>query len=340
MARTKRKINPITTEKPPLRGQEPQRYRAAGYARLSVEDSGRPGAETIEAQKQMISDYIESSTDTELLTIYCDNGETGTDFHRPGFEAMMKAVGTGSVNCIVVKDLSRFGRNYIETGNYIERIFPLFGLRFISINDCYDTLTADPGVGEYIVPLKNIINETYSRDISRKTSSALQTKQQKGEFLGTWAPYGYSRSKEDKHYLVPNPETAPVVQRIFRMRMEGASYRDIAEAMNAEGICSPSRYLWETGLCRNPSYARSIWKPNTVRSILYRQVYLGHMIQGVKRRSFFAGERLRCLPKENQTIVRNTHAPIINADDFAAVQTMAKDGQRTEKEATRTEYRC
>ena len=178
MARRKRKTDPITSGRS-LAEKATKRYRAAGYARLSTEDGGTPGAGTLESQKQLIIDYVESAPDMELAALFADNGETGTDFRRPGFESMMDRVRSGDINCIVVKDLSRFGRNYKETGNYLERIFPFLGVRFHSITDGFDTLTAENGDSSYIVPLKNLINEAYSRDISRKTACALWRCQEK-----------------------------------------------------------------------------------------------------------------------------------------------------------------
>ena len=166
MARTKRKVNPIQPAPAPV--AEKQRvYRAKGYVRLSVEDSGRPGADTIENQKELILDYIERQPDMEYCGLLCDNGQTGTNFDRPAFEQLMEEVRAGRIDCVVVKDLSRFGRNYKETGNYLERIFPFLDVRFVAISDHFDSLTAERSSVGYIVPLKNIFNELYSRDISR-----------------------------------------------------------------------------------------------------------------------------------------------------------------------------
>ena len=162
MARTKRKVNPVVPA--PEQERSKQRiYRAGGYVRLSIEDSGRPGADTIENQKELVSGYIESRSDMEFAGLYCDNGWTGTDFSRPEFERMMQDVRTGKIDCIVVKDLSRFGRNYRETGNYLERIFPFLDVRFVAVSDQFDTLDAERSSDGYIVPLKNIINEAYSK---------------------------------------------------------------------------------------------------------------------------------------------------------------------------------
>ena len=172
MARTKRKTNPVipAAEAP---AQAQKQYRAAAYARLSVEDSGKPGADTIEGQKNLLLRFIENDPTLTLYGLFCDNGQTGTDFQRPEFEKLMEAVKRREVDCIVVKDLSRFGRNYKETGNYLERIFPFLGVRFIAVNDGFDTLTAQRGADGYLVPLKNLINEVYSKDISRKSGLSL-----------------------------------------------------------------------------------------------------------------------------------------------------------------------
>ena len=181
MARTKRKVNYVQPAIETISAPVSQVYRAGGYVRLSVEDSGKPGADTIYAQKDLVLKYIESQPDMTCCGMYCDNGRTGTNFERPEFERLMTDIREGKIDCIVVKDLSRFGRNYLETGNYLERIFPFLNVRFIAVNDNFDTLTAERNTDGYIVPLKNIINGAYSRDISRKSSSALATKQRKGE---------------------------------------------------------------------------------------------------------------------------------------------------------------
>lgn len=320
MARTKRKIDPLCTDTPIV--EQSTRYRTAAYARLSVEDSGKPGAETLDSQKKLIENYIEEQPDLELCARYSDNGATGTDFERPGFEQMMDAVRRGEINCIVVKDLSRFGRNYKETGNYLERIFPFLDVRFIAINDRFDTLTAERGANGYIVPLKNLINEAYSKDISKKSASVLHSKQQRGEFIGAWAPYGYSKDPEDKHKLIPNPETAPVVQRIFQMRLQGMSYNKIARTLNQESVASPARYLVDIGVCKNAQYEASTWCGSKIKSVLRHRVYLGHMVQGVRCQSFYDGKKQARLAEENWRVVENTHLPIINEADFAAVQAM------------------
>ena len=256
MARTKRKTNPVipAAEAP---AQAQKRYRTAAYARLSVEDSGKPGADTIEGQKNLLLRFIENDPTLTLYGLFCDNGQTGTDFQRPEFEKLMEAVKHGEVDCIVVKDLSRFGRNYKETGNYLERIFPFLGVRFIAVNDGFDTLTAQRGADGYLVPLKNLINKVYSKDISRKSGSALAAKQKNGDFIGAWAPYGYRKCPDDPHKLEPDEATAPIVRQIFQWRAEGVSITQIARQLNDRGVPSPSAYLYNTGVCKTEKYVEA-----------------------------------------------------------------------------------
>ena len=323
MARTKRKTNPVipAAEAP---AQAQKQYHAAAYVRLSVEDSGKSGADTIEGQKNLLLRFIENDPTLTLYELFCDNGQTGTDFQRPEFEKLMEAVKRGEVDCIVVKDLSRFGRNYKETGNYLERIFPFLGVRFIAVNDGFDTLTAQRGTDGYLVPLKNLINEVYSKDISKKSGSALAAKQKNGDFIGAWAPYGYRKCPDDPHKLEPDEATAPVVQQIFRWRAEGIGVTQIARRLNDGGVPSPSAYLYNTGACKTEKYNGVIWYVQTVKNILSRQVYIGHMVQGTKRQSFYENLGQYMKPREDWIVVENTHEPLIDRETFDKVQELAQ----------------
>ena len=319
MARTKRKVNPVQAVPAPALAKQ-RIYKAGGYARLSVEDSGRPGADTIEMQEELIREYILTQPDMEFCGLYSDNGRTGTNFDRPAFERLMQDVRIGRIDCIIVKDLSRFGRNYKETGNYLERIFPFLDVRFVAINDSFDTLTAERNNDGYIVPLKNIINDVYSKDISRKILPALAAKQQNGEFIGTWAAYGYRKCADDRHRIEPDEETAPVVRKIFQWRLSGMSRVQIVCRLNDEGIPSPSRYHYLKGDARADRYANAIWHNQMVKNILKNEVYLGHMVQGRKRSGFCEGQKQKLVPKSEWVIVHHTHKPLIDEETFRAVQ--------------------
>lgn len=325
MARTKRKVNPLCH---PGEAQETARteqriYRAAGYVRLSLEDSGRPGADTIESQMEMVRNYIEAQPDMEFTAMHCDNGHTGTSFSRPGFDSLMQDIKDGKADCIVVKDLSRFGRNYREAGNYIERIFPFMGVRFVALTDNFDTLHAERTDDGYIVPLKNMLNEMYSRDMSKKVSSALSAKQKRGELIGAvWAVYGYRKCADDPHKIEPDEETAPVVREIFRMRADGMSYYKIVQELNRRGIPAPSRYHYLKGDTKCSRYADVVWQPQVARRILCNEVYLGHMVQGRCRRSFYQEKQRHATMEQEWVVVHNTHEPLVDEDTFRIVQDM------------------
>ena len=327
MARPRRKINPLKPVSPP-KNTEQRIYQTGGYIRLSVEDSGKPGLDTMDAQRSFIQGYIEGQPDMRLFRLYCDNGCTGTNFDRPEFEQMMEDVRTGKINCIVVKDLSRFGRNYLETGNYLEQIFPFLNVRFVAVNDHFDTLAAERASDGYIIPLKNIINAVYSRDISRKVCSALNTKRQNGDFIGSWAPYGYRKCVDNPHRIEPDEETAPVVRAIFRQRAEGESCQHIARKLSGQKIPSPGMYLYEKGLVHSACYKKPLWTHQAVRRILENEVYLGHTVQGRKRVSTFEGKKERLLPKTEWMIIPDTHEPLVDEKLFRAVQRITEETRR------------
>ena len=332
MARTKRKVNPLRPQ--PTTTPQAKEFQTAAYIRLSIEDSGKPGSDTIEGQKDLLLAYIERQADLRLVEVYCDNGRTGTNFNRPDFERMMEDVRRGRINCIVVKDLSRFGRNYHETSNYLLRIFPFLGVRFVAVNDYFDTETAVETERGLVMPLKNIINDTYSRDISRKISSAIETKERRGEFIGVYAPYGYSKSDDDRHKLVPNPETAPIIREIFTLRLQGLGYTGIARLLNGRGVPSPGAYLYQCGISKQEKYRDAIWAAWNIKEILRDEVYLGHLIQGKRTNvAYKQARKERSAPSDEWRVFRNSHEPLIDEDTFAAAQRITAENRRTYEES-------
>lgn len=328
MARTKRKVNPVL---PPVAVENPTRkiYHTAAYARLSIKDGGKPGADTLATQQELLRTFIADQPDMQLVRIYSDNGQTGTNFERPGFEQLLADVRTGKINCIVVKDLSRFGRNYMETGNYLQRIFPLLGIRFVALNDNFDTETAEKNEYGFIIPLKNIMNDTYSRDISRKVSSAIATKELHGEFVGAYAPYGYRKSAQNRHQLEINPETAPVVREIFALRMQGMGYAGIMRLLNGRDIPSPGAYLYRCGLTAKETCRDALWTVWNIKEILRNEVYLGHLVQGKRTQAHYKQARKeRYAPAAEWRVSRNTHEALVDVDTFAAVQQLAENSKR------------
>lgn len=294
-------------------------YRTALYIRLSVLDSGKKDSDTVETQESLLRQFLEGKPCFSIFDAYVDNGETGVDFKRDEFERLMADVRGRRVDCIIVKDLSRFGRNYIETGEYLEKVFPFLGIRFIAVNDGYDS--ADPAAADGLtLHLKNLMNDVYARDISAKISPSLRGKQMRGEFIGAWAAYGYMKSREDKHRLVVDPNTAQVVRDIFAWRLEGISYQKIARRLTEQGIPSPGQYRYRQGIVKDRKFAESLWQIETVKKLLANEVYLGHMVQGRKRESLFEGQKQKYLPREEWFIVRNTHEAIIDQKTFDEVQ--------------------
>jgi len=294
-------------------------YKTALYIRLSVLDGGVKDSDTAETQEAVLREFIEGKPYFNPVSVYIDNGETGTDFRRDEFVRLIDDVKNGKVGCIIVKDLSRFGRNYIEAGEYLEKIFPFLGVRFIAVNDHYDNV--DPASSDILtMHLKNLVNDIYARDISRKICPVLRAKQERGEYIGNWAPYGYLKSPEDKHKLIVDKETALVVRQIFEYRLVGLNYTSIARKLRESGVPTPSRYRFEKGMIKDQGKANSIWRGETVKKILCSQVYLGHMVQGKEKSDLWNGQKRAVMLKEEWIIVKNTHEAIIGEDDFAAVQ--------------------
>lgn len=294
-------------------------YNVAVYVRLSIEDKYyKNGTDSLATQEEMALEYMKDKADMKLYKVYSDNGETGSNFERQGFQDMMYDVYNGKVNCIIVKDLSRFGREYIEMGDYLEKIFPLIGVRFIAINDHYDNNVTSFDIS---VPIKNIINTLYAKDLSKKSAAALRIKQQNGEFIGTYAAYGYMKSKEDKHKIVIDEETAPVVKMIFEWKAQGLSYASIGRKLYDMGIMPPCRYRYDKGILKDKRYSDIVfWSQRTLKTILENEVYIGNMVQGRRKSRFFDGMNEIRVDKQNWSVVKHTHEPIISQELFDKVQ--------------------
>ena len=294
-------------------------YNVAVYLRLSVEEKrDNDDSESLENQRDIILDYLQDKTDMKLFSVYCDNGETGTNFEREAFQRMMYDVYNGKVNCIIVKDLSRFGREYIEAGDYLDRIFPLLGIRFIAINDNVDNHVTPFDIS---VPIKNIINTLYARDISKKVSAALRIKQANGEFIGTYAAYGYLRNPDDKHKIIVDEKTAPIVRQIFEWKAEGMGYASISRKLFDMKIMPPGRYRYDEGIVKDKRYANcEFWSAATLKSMLTNQVYIGNLTQGRRKSCLYDGVPEKKVEKKNWVVVEETHEPIVEKELFDKVQ--------------------
>jgi DNA invertase Pin-like site-specific DNA recombinase len=300
-------------------------YNTAIYARLSIEDRTDKESGSIENQIYIIRQYIEERPYLNLCGTFTDNGETGTNFDRDGFNAMMDEVKAGRINCIVVKDLSRFGRNYVETGEYLEKIFPFMGTRFISINDALDNGDVNSNTDALIISLKNLINDVYAKDISQKIISALRTKQERGDYIGGLPPYGYKKSPDDYRKLIVDDEVAHIVRDIFKWKAEGIGDTIIARRLNEAGVPSPMKRKIDKGEVKKPGTTKLfIWRDRVVAQMTINPMYIGHMTQGKTKQALCENMPLKLKPKSEWIIVENTHEAIVDMATFEKAQEMRK----------------
>ena len=299
-------------------------YNTALYIRLSIMDSGKKDSESIINQQELLESYIAQRSEFKLYDIFIDNGETGVDFMRPAWSSLMKECRAGKVDCIVIKDLSRLGRNYIETGDYLERIFPMMGIRLIAVTDNYDNLNLTNGE-RLVSGLKNLVNDIYAKDISRKVCAAMRTKQKNGEFIGSLACYGYLKDSQNKNKLVINPETAPVVRQIFEWKAEGVGNTTICQRLEAQGVPSPSKYKYLKGIVKSPKFANRVWIAESVARILRNTTYLGHMSQGKHKGALYESKPLKEVRRDDWIIVENTHESIVSQELFDTVNTVLEE---------------
>lgn len=330
-------------EKENLTKKESKHFYAAMYLRLSREDndmgktvgSGNLESISIGSQRELIRSFIREREDIELFDCYADDNYSGSNFERPEFKRMMGDIEAGKVNCVIVKDLSRFGRDYIETGRYLEQVFPALGVRFIALTDRYDSFSADAGENDIVLPVKNFINDSYCRDISTKVKSQLAIKRRNGEYLAAFAVYGYQKSPGDKNKLLVDDYAAGIVRRIFAWKIQGEAISAIAKKLNDLHILSPKEYKKSLGLNYRGGFTRgsnSKWSSPTVRRILTNEVYLGHLVQGKTERISYKVKKVMEKPEEEWVRVENTHEAIISADDFAIVQNLLKADGRVRPE--------
>jgi len=297
-------------------------FRAGIYRRLSLLDGGKgKESESLDNQEALIREYLADYADIEIVEIYTDNGETGTDFERPDFQRMMDDVRSRKINCVVVKDLSRFGRNYIEAGEYLEKIFPFLGVRFIAVNDNVDTFSPSCDIGGILTSVKNLMNEAYSRDISQKIVSAFDAKRANGEPIYRNAPYGYKKSGDPKHPYQIDLEAAENVRMFFRMFYDGKTVIEIADYCNQNGILTPKHYSVSKGIGKLGKTS-PFWNGTMIAKILRNPVYTGCMVQQKCSKRFCDNQPLTKIPRNEWIIQENVNEPIISKELFGAVQQM------------------
>lgn len=302
------------------------KWKAGLYLRLSKEDDdkdeeGKLESDSISSQRLIIEDYIIENPDIEIISEYPDDGYTGANFDRPELLRLIEDIRLGRINCVIVKDLSRFGRNYLEAGQYLDVFFPVMGVRFISVNDNIDSFLYPSSMNNISVSFKNVMNEEYCRDISNKIRSTFMAKFESGEYLCGFALYGYERDPNNKGKLLVDPDAAAVIKQIFQWFSEGKTYRWITFKLNELGVPSPSKYKME----KYPNYRkdqnpRGLWHIQSIKTILQNRTYTGDLVQGVHEAISHKIRKLRKTSPDRWVIIENHHEAIVDKTLFFNLQ--------------------
>ena len=298
-----------------------KKWKFGVYLRLSADEKGKDNEQSnsVVNQRKIIEYYLNDKKDITIFKCYVDDGYTGTDFNRPGYKEMLNDIETKKINGVIVKDLSRLGRNYIQVGNFIDKIVPSYKLRFISVNDNVDSLNNPRLMDSLEIPFKNLINENYSKDSSIKLRTALSASKKAGNFIGKYAPYGYIKDEKDCHKIIVDPDAAVVVKRIFELVLRGKSKQEIKEELNNNHILTPSIYMRDrigAEVC-NP---RTKWTVYMLDAILTNETYIGTLVQGKRTRLNHKAHNFVRVAEGEWVVFKNHHDAIIREDIFYQVQ--------------------
>lgn len=296
------------------------KYRTAIYTRLSVYDLGQDKSDTMDNQIEMLKSYVSQQSDMTLAGLYVDNGWTGTNFIRPDFQRMLDDAKVGKINCIVVKDFSRLGRNYVETGHYLQNIFPLYHLRFVSLNDHYDSQTTDPE--SMAIAMKNIVDDFYSKDLSRKVSASVDIKRKEGVHNCGHPPYGYIRDPNNPALWIKDMEVAPYVERIFRWALEGMTYAGIARKLTELGAPTYQRLICMRRKGKTRKQGSNTWATASVRFILTNRAYTGDFAYNKSYSRKYDPANHRRIPETEWIVIPNAHQAYISHEDFEKLSSM------------------
>lgn len=306
-----------------------KRLKTALYVRLSREDGDKEESNSVLHQRDILRQYVKDHSYLTIYDEYVDDGYSGTNFNRPAFQRMVEDIQKGEIQAVIVKDLSRFARDYIMAGMYIERYFPSWNVRFIAIGDNYDSETAEDSI---LLPIQNLFNEFHARDTSKKVQRVMRSMQQEGKCVAAFVPYGYQKNPLDKHTLIPDEFAAIIVNKIFDDYLSGMGMQTIAKRLNAENILCPTEYKKENGsLYANSKKLEttSYWTVSTIKRILENEVYVGTLVQGKSKRSI--NKKPVRVPKEEWIRVPNAHEPIVDEEVFQKAQALLKRNARTMK---------
>ncbi|MFR9542850.1 MAG: recombinase family protein [Rikenellaceae bacterium] len=298
------------------------KYRASIYLRLSKEDGDKVESNSIKNQRDLIYHFLADKTDIEVVSERIDDGYSGANFDRPAVQKMIEDTQNGVINCIIVKDLSRFGRNFVEVGKYIDRMFPSLGVRVISINENFDSANGRTSNDNILLPFLNLVNDAFCRDISIKVRSQLEIKRKKGDFIGSFAVYGYLKDPTDRHKLVVDDYAADVIRDIFKWKIEGKSQQGIADRLNDLTVLSPMEYKkfcgmdYRSGFQLNP---KALWSAVAVGRILKNEFYVGTLVQGKRTTPNHKVKKTIVKPSDEWVRIKNNHEPIVTNEDFNIV---------------------
>lgn len=315
-------------------------YLIAIYLRLSKEDDkGKEESNSIAMQRLLLKKYAAENFKGYELTEFCDDGYTGTNFDRPGMQQMLDRIRKGEIDCVIVKDFSRFARDYIELGSYLEQIFPFMGVRFISINDGYDSASFQGGIAGIDVNFKNLLYDLYSKDLSGKVRSSLSIRKEKGQYVSANSPFGYEKDPENRHALLIAEDEAEVVRKIFSLTLEGRTSVEIAKLFNETGVKTPVEFKIEKGKTRRkPKGERFLWNGSTICQILKNEIYIGNIVQKKYTKDFVGGKN-HLNPRKDWLVSYGHHEPIINKEDFDKVQESRENSRQHASQTALTLYK-
>ena len=314
-------------------------WQAALYIRLSKEDGDKQESYSVTSQREILKEYLKQHPDIDFYDFYIDDGWSGTNFDRPGFQRMMADIYDGKVNCVIVKDLSRFGRNYTDAGHYLDDVFTRLQVRFISLNNGVDSISNSMNAATkcITVGVQNVINESVAATTSVNVRGTLNVSRKQGKFIGSFPTYGYLKNPEDHHKLIIDEETAPIVRQIYKWFIEGKSIIGITKELNRLGILNPSTYKKMKGWNYKHTSGQNndgLWCDSTVRRMLSNQMYIGNMVQGKNTTISYKIKQCRSIPKDEWIIVENTHEPIIDKETFDKAQSLFNRNTRTASKKT------
>ena len=296
-------------------------YRIAIYIRLSKEDDKiKEESNSVTMQRILLHKYVADNFSDYELSEFCDDGYTGTNFERPGMQKLLEKVRDMEIDCIIVKDFSRFARDYIELGSYLEQIFPFMGVRFISVNDHYDSKSYQGSIADIDVNFKNLLYDLYSKDLSQKVRSSLAIRKEQGQYISGNSPFGYEKDPKDRHALLIAEDEAEVVRKIFALTVEGYTSTQIARLFNENRVKTPVEFKIEKGkTTREPKGERFLWNTSAICQILINEIYIGNIVQKKYEKDFVGGKN-HMKPREEWMVGYNHHEPIIEKEVFYKVQ--------------------